>query len=364
MAEPAPLMLDLRGAFVGPGSGSLMARHERYGAALAEESGISDATLTVAVPRRRLASDLGQVSDHVRVISGLPQGGPRWWLSRQLRSSLAYPSIWIAGDPFVTGPLQVAAARRTSRPIQVQAHGDFGSAQGSVRELRERARLEVARRTLRAADSVRAVSCGQARNLIQYFGLAEQKVFVAPVPLDEAFTRGRLERTTDGGNVLFVGRLHDERGLELWAKVARVVASRGAVEFDIVGAGPAEARFRMLLAGVPNVRWHGSLQPQGVANILSGSRVLLSTPPLESYGRSLVEALCMGVKVVATPTAGAERLMEHGVRIAGSVDALAEMTIDALSSPSALGDADAFRAKQRAEDEAAVQAVARSWLNH
>jgi len=362
MTEPAPIMLDLQGAFVGPGSGPLIARHERYGAALAEESGVSDACLTVVVPRRHLTRDLGHVSDHVRVISGLPQGGPRWWLSRQARSSLAQPSIWIAGDPFVTGPLQVAAARRTSGRAQVQAHGDFGAAHGSLRDLRERGRLEVARRTLRAADSVRAVSEGQARNLIQCFGLAEQKVFVAPVPLDDAFTKGKFERSTDRRSVLFVGRLHDERGLELWAKVARLVASQSMVEFDVVGAGPAEDRFRMLLDGVPNVRWHGCLQPQGVANIMSGSRVLLSTPPLESYGRSLVEALCMGVQVVATPTVGAERLRPRGVRIAGSLDALAERTIDALDSPIGAPSADLFRAKQHAEDDASIRAVARSWL--
>ena len=362
MDESAPLMLDLRGAFVGPGRSSLIARHERYGAALAAESGLSDACLTVAVSRRHLASDLGHVSNHVRVISGLPQGGPRWWLARQAHSSLTLPSIWIAGDPFVTGPLQVAAGRRTGGRIQVQAHGDFGAAYGSLRSLRERGRLEVARRTLRAADSVRAVSDGQAGNLIQHFGLAEEKVFVAPVPLDDVFTTAKFERTAVRRNVLLVGRLHDERGLDLWANVARLVASQTTVQFDIVGAGPAEERFVRLLAGLREVTWHGSLQPQAVANLMRRSHVLLSTPPLESYGRSLVEALCMGVQVVATPTVGAERLRQHGVRIASSADALAEMTIDALDSPSVLGDTEVFRAKQRVADEAAIRVVARSWM--
>lgn len=365
MGSPAPLMLDLRGAFLGPQGPALLARHERYGSALAKASGDPSAALSVAVPAR-LGRDIDEfaVGSGVHLISGIPQGNPRFWAKGRPPELSEAPTLWIAGDPFTTGPLQLAAARRTRSRLQVQAHGDFGVDSGTSTSRSQAAKLLVAQRVLARADSVRAVSDAQAESLVRRFKIDRNRVFVAPVPLDVAFTEASYVGVEREPRVLFVGRLHEERGLNLWAQTAALISRRHPdVVFDIVGSGPAEANFRSLLAGVPHISWHGSLPPSQVAELMSRSRVLLSTPPSESYGRSLSEALCMGLSVVATRTTGALRLDESaGVVVGDTAPELAEAVFVALDDSSPLSGSEKFRQTQRMRDDAAIDALVRSWL--
>ena len=298
------------------------------------------------------------------MVSGIPQGNPRFWAVGRPADMREAPTLWIAGDPFTTGPLQLAAARRTRSRLQVQAHGDFGIDSGTSTSRYQAAKLRVAQGVLARADSVRAVSDAQAESLMRRFKINPSRVFVAPVPLDVAFTEASYVGVEREPRVLFVGRLHEERGLNLWAQTAALIARRHPdVAFDIVGSGPAEATFRSLLAGVPNIRWHGSLPPSQVAALMGRSRVLLSTPPSESYGRSLSEALCMGLSVVATRTTGALRLDDSkGVVVADKAPELAEAVSVALEDSHPLSGSEKFRRTQRIRDEAAIDALVGSWL--
>lgn len=365
MGGPAPIMLDLRGAFLGANGPALMQRHRRYGLALAEVSGDPSAALAVAVPSRR-AMEPGPSADcaGVRLIKGIPQGHPRFWKRGLVPGMTERPTLWIASDPFTTGPLQLAAAQRNRSRLQVQTHGDFGMSPAAPLLRIETAKSRVAARVLARADSVRAVSQMQAEALIARFKLNPDRVFVAPVPLDVAFTETPTTVAPREPRILFVGRLHKERGLGLWAQSASLIARRNpGVAFDIVGSGPEEEVFRALLADVPDVTWHGTLSPSKVAALMARSRVLLSTPPLESYGRSLSEALCMGLMVTATRTKGAQRLADEvGVLFGDTPRELAEAVETLLESSPQSTESAKFRQTQRTRDIEAITTLVRSWL--
>ena len=365
MGGPAPIMLDLRGAFLGPNGPALVERHQRYGLALAEACGDPSAALAVAVPSRR-AMDPGPSEDcaGVRLIRGIPQGHSRFWRQGRVPGMTERPTLWIASDPFTTGPLQLAAACRNRSRLQVQTHGDFGMSPAAPRLGIETAKSRVAARVLARADSVRAVSQMQVEALIVRFKLNPDRVFVAPVPLDVAFTETPTTVAPREPRILFVGRLHQERGLGLWAQSASLIARRNpGVAFDIVGSGPEEEVFRALLADVPDVTWHGTLSPSKVAALMGQSQVLLSTPPTESYGRSLSEALCMGLSVAATRTTGSRRLIDEvGVLLGDTPGELAEAVDTLLKSSPQSTESARFRQTQKTRDNEAIATLVRSWI--
>ena len=367
MPSHGPVMLDLAGAFMGPERKDLLTRHERYAASLARLSGQESVTLRVILPQRfRGHQGLGRVTSHVELTAGLPQLHPRFLFSAARRTGLEFtPSMWVASDPFSSGPMQLVGARRTGRPLQVQAHGDFGLGALDRNWAWASAKRILAQRLLLAADNVRTVSHEQARTLTSRFSLDPERVFVAPVPIHEAYLKTPLGAEERPLRILFAGRIHPERGLTLWAQTAHLIAHREPrAVFDIVGAGPHEPELRSLLQALPRVTWHGWLPASRVATLMLQSKVLLSTPHFESYGRSLTEALCMGLHVVATDTTGARRLSQSAsARVAWNADDLAELAVEGLSLPVDPDKTERARREQEIRDEEAVVTVARSWMS-
>jgi len=102
--------------------------------------------------------------------------------------------------------------------------------------------------------------------------------------------------------------------------------------------------------------------PGKVAQLMSQSTVLLSTPAAESYRRSLVEALCVGLPVVATDTSGSRRLAPYpGVRISNDPEELAESALEYSAKRVPADAIHAFRGAQDSTDEQSILKLAASW---
>lgn len=290
-----------------------------------------------------------------------------------LRELGASTKTLIAGDPFVGGALVNRLASRTSSVSQVQCHGDFGD-QAWAQSTKDRVKRLVAARTLPRAGSVRAVSGPQARKIMKTFDVTADRLVVAPVPVAEEFFDASVQdpdgRPTD---VYFVGRMHPERGIDLWAQTADVLSRHGGgFRFHVVGSGPLEPKFRGLLASQglrSQTTWHGSLAPQELATLLgaSGARgVLLNTAPLEAYGRSMAEASLCGLRVVALKTSGAEALtgLFPGIEIVPDADPVSlAHCVSGLGGREVLPeDLPAFRRSYRLMQESAMDRLVQSWL--
>ena len=283
------------------------------------------------------------------------------------------PLTWIAGDPFRNGLAALLLHSRSGGKLQIQCHGDFGD-QTWARSTKDQVKRLLAARTLPRAASVRAVSGPQASKLMKAFGVAADRLFVAPVPVAEAFFDASVQGPNDRPvDVYFVGRMHPERGIDLWAQTADALSQHGSgFRFHIVGSGPLEPNFRGLLASQSlrsRTTWHGSLPPQELATLFgtSGSRgVLLNTAPLEAYGRSMAEAALCGLRVVALKTSGAEALtgLFPGIEIVPDADpvSLAHSVagLEGLDDPP--GDLPGLRKSYRLIQESATDQLVRSWL--
>lgn len=130
----------------------------------------------------------------------------------------------------------------------------------------------------------------------------------------------------DGGYLLFLGRIHPDKG----AHVAVEVARRSGLPLVIAGVVHDEAYFRTLVEPFVDgsrVRFVGSVGPAERDRLLGGAVALLHLIDFEEpFGLSVVEALAAGTPVVATPRGSLPELIRDGVTgflVAGADQAVA-----------------------------------------
>ena len=156
--------------------------------------------------------------------------------------------------------------------------------------------------------------------------IAVKPNFIEPLP------QGPEERK---GNPLFVGRLAEEKGIDLLANVARRFGSGAAI--DVVGTGPLESR----LTGRPGLRLLGAQAPDRVFELMRNAPCLIM-PSIwyENMPRTLVEAYACGTPVIASRLGALTGLVLDGASgllfRAGDEADLAQKLNWALANPEAM----------------------------
>jgi glycosyltransferase involved in cell wall biosynthesis len=170
-----------------------------------------------------------------------------------------------------------------------------------------------------AHDDVVGVSRGVVRDLVAMAPALRDKCrpIYNGIPLDEVRAQARADGPTlphDGRlHVVSVGRLVRNKGWRTLIDAAQLLNDPGIV-FTIIGEGPERAEFEALIAqrrpGSP-VRLVGHID--NPFPMLAGADIFLSVSERESFGIVLVEALCLGVPIVATDCpSGPAEILEDG----------------------------------------------------
>jgi glycosyltransferase involved in cell wall biosynthesis len=169
-----------------------------------------------------------------------------------------------------------------------------------------------------AHDDVIGVSRGVARDLIAMVPSLRDKCrhIYNGIPLDDVRVQARAGTSSlpDDGklHIVAVGRLVHNKGFQTLIDAAKLLNDPDIV-FTIIGEGPQraelETRIARLVPGSP-VRLIGHVD--NPFPMLAGADIFLSVSERESFGIVLVEALCLGVPVVAAdcPSGPAEILDE------------------------------------------------------
>jgi glycosyltransferase involved in cell wall biosynthesis len=182
--------------------------------------------------------------------------------------------------------------------IQISIHGYFSKFSPFFIFLRTFARY---------ADSVRTVSESLAEYVIKQFKVKNSAIIIAPIPIEIPDLDFDASKKYD---IIFLGRLHQERNLEEWVRIVKDVAIR--IKFLKVGvAGDGEMRsfFESSLSefdGNLEFEFLGYISHSRISAVLSSARILLSSAKSESYGLSIREAQLLGIKVLARRSEGAE----------------------------------------------------------
>jgi glycosyltransferase involved in cell wall biosynthesis len=204
----------------------------------------------------------------------------------RIEADLAHAFWWVPGG---------WAASGAPVPVVLSLMGT------DVTLMRPRPARLLARRVLRRAAGVTALStflASEARRIARLPGLAIDRV---PVPVDIGRFAGRSD---GGGGVVYLGRLSEQKRVDLLLDAVHAAGVRAPV--SIIGDGPArgelEARARTL--GLDNVRFLGALPDDAVPSLVAAADVAAFPSRNEGLGLAAAEALLLGVPVVATTDGG------------------------------------------------------------
>ncbi|KQU56087.1 glycosyl transferase family 1 [Sphingomonas sp. Leaf339] len=108
----------------------------------------------------------------------------------------------------------------------------------------------------------------------------------------------------------FLGRLVKEKGLDVFAEVAKALSARGVPhEVLVIGDGPAREWF----AGqVPTAKFAGFQRGEALGRAVASMDVFFNPSVTETFGNVTLEAMAAGVPVVAARATGASDLVDEG----------------------------------------------------
>jgi glycosyltransferase involved in cell wall biosynthesis len=157
-------------------------------------------------------------------------------------------------------------------------------------------------RSARRADRVLAVSEVTRRDLIELYGIPEEKIVVIPNGVDSGFTP---DGPTAGGEpyVLFVGALQPRKDAGLAIEALALVGD-GAPRLVLVGpdkggrADVEQTARRVGLGGRVELRGH--VPEDELASLYRGAACLVFPSRYEGFGLPVLEAMASGTPVVAT----------------------------------------------------------------
>lgn len=185
-------------------------------------------------------------------------------------------------------------------PLVLTIHGsDAGLLQ------RSRVARSLARRLWRRTSLLTAVSPQVAESVQKLAGRSLLSDHIQPMPIE---TRG-LHWTRGGGGALLLGRLDAQGRVELALDAIAQLASAGPVwPLTIIGDGPSRPALlrRVEQLGLSAlVRFLGDMPLDQVRNHLTRADVLLFTRKSERTTATVLQALVMGVPVIACWDSGA-----------------------------------------------------------
>jgi glycosyltransferase involved in cell wall biosynthesis len=114
-----------------------------------------------------------------------------------------------------------------------------------------------------------------------------------------------------------VGRLHPIKGFDTLIKCFKIVLYElPSMRLEIIGDGPEKDRLLHLIETMglhDSVLLHGRVPHDRVLSIMSNWDLLVHPAKWEGFGLVLIEAMALGIAVVATRVGGVEEIIQDGV---------------------------------------------------
>ena len=201
-----------------------------------------------------------------------------------------YDLITIA-DPYFMGLKMLKIARLCGVAIEIQVHG-FEKLHG-IRKM-------VARFVLRHADGVRVVSGRLQKQLVEEFGVKQEKITAVPI-----FVPTSLHARAKQNNkftFLMVSRLVPVKNISFAIKAFKKVVENHDAELKIVGDGPEREKLESL---VKELKLEGKVKFLGkqtdVGSFYQSADAFLLTSEMEGWPLVIMEALSYGLPIIITP---------------------------------------------------------------
>jgi glycosyltransferase involved in cell wall biosynthesis len=191
-----------------------------------------------------------------------------------------------------------------------------------------------------SSDVVIAVSNSVREHLLS-LGASPKKVIVIPngVDLEEFGLQSTVYKGNES-NIIFVGRLIPNKGLEYLVKAAKILVDEKVkrIKFKIVGDGPCRQQLEELVAkhGLSTHFEFLGHVPR-VSDVLREGGIFVRPSLTEGMPLTVLEAMASGLPIIATKVSGTSEIIIHnetGILIEpGNVKQLAEAIKYLIESP-------------------------------
>jgi len=274
-------------------------------------------------------------------------------------------NMLIAGDPFrgLFVCWFIRYKSNTDYPLQAQFHGEIGST-GFGNSLKNRIKNKLFKFLIRGVDSFRLVSNEQVINARRVFKVPSAIIVVAPVPISLDFID--LPKRSPKRTIGFVGRFHNERGVDLWIETIKALKSNNSdFSLRIIGDGPLRKHFEEEVGkiGVP-YGFTGRLTQSELKNEWADISVLLSAAPAESYGMAMREAVLQGCAVVSFENSGSRdvsRQYPDSVNLFKDVERGAQLIAEALNKKISIKEVERYRIEFLNIQRENISKLVKSW---
>ncbi|MFH1835790.1 MAG: glycosyltransferase family 4 protein, partial [Methanobacteriota archaeon] len=203
------------------------------------------------------------------------------------------------------------------------------------------AHLRLARKAAKTADVVVTPSKYMKNRLVEVFGLPEENISVVPVGVNEDVFS--IKRNTGGGettNIIFVGRLVKEKGLDVLINALTKVGEKKDARLTVVGDGPLKEQYvkqARQLGISEKTNFKGFLTRENILSLLSETDMLVVPSLAENFPRITLEGMGAGVPVIASCVGGIPEQITDGVNgmlfSPGDHNELADKIIKLSSDP-------------------------------
>jgi glycosyltransferase involved in cell wall biosynthesis len=251
--------------------------------------------------------------------------------------------------PFLLGVTARRLARSLGRPVVFTYHTLYDKYAHYVplpRPLVAARAVAWSTRFANTVDAVVAPSLGLAARL-RAQGV-RRPIEVVPTgvdlesfrPGDRAAARAALGLAADIPLLLYVGRLDREKNLALLLEAfERVAAGHPTVELVLVGRGTWESALRRQAARLPSgsrVRFAGGVPHEAVVRYYQAADLFVFASTTETQGLAVLEAMAVGLPVVAVRASGVEDAVVDGVSgllVAEDPGLCADAVLEVLNDP-------------------------------
>jgi glycosyltransferase involved in cell wall biosynthesis len=197
----------------------------------------------------------------------------------------------------------------------------------------------ILRPVLRGAAAVVVFSDEQRSAVASKYGVDPARIAVIPNGVDDTFRYAEQRLPHPKPRLLFVGRLSVQKNLFLLLQALDGVSER--FDTTLVGDGELEAELKeaVRVRRLQNVRFHGRADGAELRMLYQSADVFVLPSEREGMPLVLLEALAMGLPIVATNVPGNRDVVidgENGVLVPlGDPSALRQALLSVTSDPAA-----------------------------
>ncbi len=191
------------------------------------------------------------------------------------------------------------------------------------------------------ASTVICVSENTKRDVIQLYGVAEEKIAVIYEGYEKQSTANNQQLTKELGTpyLLFIGRLEARKNVVRMIEAFEILKEKHQIPHELVLAGKPGYGYERIRQQIANSKYRGVIIEKGYVSekekwgLLRGADVFLFPTLYEGFGLPVLEAQSVGVPVVTSNTSSLPEVAGEGAVLVDPADsqAIAEAIYRLLS---------------------------------